>query len=629
MTIVRDLVTYMVIKTNDDELKKTNKNIDQTQQKMENFNQKAEESAKQASEDAKRRDQEEKQRLAEKEKRYKNLRNAFLAESAIMVGATKKAIDFERSLADIQKVNLHIDLKEAEKSLMNMSKYASGKSLTDLGVAYKTFAQTLKNQGDIEGMMKLTERGSIAYDMSAAETATALSIIRNNLQYTNDDVERLGDKISYSHHQYGNAQVPDIFAALQDLSGVMLNTGVNEDFATTYATTLLNAGFEQSEVGRSFSRLMQRLSMGEYWEGREAFQKAGREAGIDMVKLANELVKGQKDGSANDVLIKFFGKMAQAQAQGKNTQAIWGLLGGNNYARQFQLIGALFQSNFLDLYDKLTNAKKADGTPIYAGEQQRAYDIVNETLSRQLLQLKNTFERVSIEIAKSNLPALTASVKGLIKILNFVTDKGFTHNFGLAFTAMFTASAGRMLLMFGAKHAGLFRALLLPFGPMGTALAVLVPAVITIAELLHERFGGESEKEGKERAKNENEYNQMWNDMSANSTPVDMRRMTLEGLTTGSQNAEKSFAAGLFQRIDPDGTRGLNKWRLSQNQTLNTSITVNAQYGLLQNQIDAEKANDDLVSKIAERITKQNKNDSTKFSGDSMEKLRLSLEYSN
>ncbi|GEM_PF-6188651 len=658
MGYTRELITYLTFKSDNTGLDKADKRIEDTKNKTKQANNDIEQDHRKSLERRERAEEAAKRRADE---RYKSMRNSVLALTASMTLMTREAIKFEYALKDIEKVNPHLNMGQTKEEILAMSRFAPGKSLTDLARAYKTYAQTLKSQDEIQEMMKLTEQGSIAYDMSAEQTARNLSIIKGNLDLTPEQIRVLGDKISYAHHNYGNAQVPDIFSALQDMSGVMRTAGINETFATAYATLGINAGFEASEVARSMQRLNQRTMMGEMWQNRGMFQTAGKEAGIDMVKFTHELMEASKTGRTGEKWIELFKKIDDAQKKGKNVSAIWSIIGGLNYERIFKSLGSNL-GNLIDLNEKLSGKQlRPDGQPVYEGEQKRAYDIIMSTTEKQIQALGNSMQRLSNALMEQNLPAIRELTKIATKYVNAIADnKTMSKAYGVALEAVFGILMLKFIPAFIRKHkllsstmnplnyfavdkyslmrlmhkvglvdVGLARFILVGSRMLGPMM-LIAPLLKVIADelgvtdkimnLLNKVFHFQETPEEKiAKIENEMKYNKQINEDMAKMTPVNLNGITLEGVASGRENWAKSFAGGLMERRYLD----------AQRMTLIQNVEVNAQYHELSQQTDAYKANQDLIRQLEEKMKQNAQKYSTQITNDQFDRLQTSLGLSN
>jgi len=194
------------------------------------------------------------------------------------VEATAEARKFEFALLDIKKVHPEINLSVARKEIMEVAKVAPGKNISDdITMAYKRAIQEFNDPKMISDVLKMSEKQSIAYDMSVDKTLKTLGILDTNFMKNKQNAtvdERLsflhnvGNKVAFSHHNFGNASVEDILFALQKGSGILTTSGQTEDLGIAVTTLLINSGARAEQAGNVFKRFYNRLTKGVDEQGR-------------------------------------------------------------------------------------------------------------------------------------------------------------------------------------------------------------------------------------------------------------------------------------------------------------------------------------------------------------------------
>lgn len=320
--------------------------------------------------------------------------------------ATAEARKFEFALLDIKKVHPEVDLSTARQDIINLGKVAPGKSLTDdLAPAYKRAIQVLGDQSRMAGFMSLVEKQSVAYDMSAEETAKYLGILdanfnKNNKNLTgeqkNNFLANLGNKMAYGHHNYGNALVPDIMFALQKASGIVSTSKSSPDFALSVITNLLNTGTRAEASGLFFRRLYSRIVKGVDLETGKRI--TGMSAAFEKLGLDKQTMQNTLRVNGDNAFLTLFSAMAKRQRSHGDLAAIAVPFAGQYVIEDMLKIVRDFD-NVMKLYNVFTGKiKDASGKLLTENYVENAYN----TIMRSTEKLKQASE-TSKEIAQINI----------------------------------------------------------------------------------------------------------------------------------------------------------------------------------------------------------------------------------
>lgn len=301
------------------------------------------------------------------------------------------AIDFNSIAVDIKKVKPSLEIDNIKKSLIELKKTAPGKSFEDLGIAYKFAVQNMKEE-EVEGFLKIAEKSTIAFDMSAQETTESLTKLKTQYKLTNEEIADFSDKTAYAHHKFGTATVGNILRVQGNLAGMTQAMNVNKDSVLAWSTTLLQSGMDAGTVASSIENMITRLSALKGGRARESLKTLGISE--------EELRIGMKNNPA-EMINKVLMKMGEAgKRKDVNIASLSSSLFGLNYQSQAVYLTEKFKE-MVDLQDKLQG--KVRGTNkelVYQGEVKNAYGIKMEDDKMVLKAAADNLNRISTAIGE-------------------------------------------------------------------------------------------------------------------------------------------------------------------------------------------------------------------------------------
>jgi TP901 family phage tail tape measure protein len=301
------------------------------------------------------------------------------------------ALDFNSIAIDIKKVKPSLEIDNIKKSLIELKKTAPGKSFEDLGLAYKFAVQNMKEE-EVEGFLKIAEKSTIAFDMSAQETAESLTKLKTQYKLTNEEIMDFSDKTAYAHHKFGTASVANILRVQGNLAGMTQAMNVNKDSVLAWSTTLLQGGLDAGTVASSIENMITRLSSLKGGKARESLKIIG----IDE----EELKAGMKNNPA-EMINKVLMKMGEAgKRKDVNIASISSSLFGLNYQSQAVYLTEKFKE-MVDLQDKLQG--KIRGTNkelVYQGEVNSNYGIKMSDDKMVIKSATDNLNRISTAIGE-------------------------------------------------------------------------------------------------------------------------------------------------------------------------------------------------------------------------------------
>lgn len=324
-----------------------------------------------------------------------------------------EALDFNSIVIDIKKVKPSLEIDNIKHSLIELKKVAPGKSFEDLGLAYKFAVQNMKEE-DVEGFLKIAEKSTIAFDMSAQETAESLTKLKTQYNLTNEEIADFSDKTAYAHHKFGTATVSNILRVQGSLAGMTQAMNVNKDSVLAWSTTLLQSGLDASTTASSIENMITRLSSLKGSHAKESLKTLGISE--------EELKTGMKNNPA-EMINKVLMKMGEAsKRKDVNIATISSSLFGLNYQSQAVYLTEKFKE-MIDLQDKLQGKTRGINKElVYQGETNKSYDI------------KMTDDKMAVKSIEDNFLRIRIALGQIIKPTNafFTSLKEGTNEFATA-----------------------------------------------------------------------------------------------------------------------------------------------------------------------------------------------------
>lgn len=344
----------------------------------------------------------------------KNYKNNF--KSSIMdkvaLGTTvalpmKLAIDFESSMADVNKVVDFASTEEAkafEQSILKMTRSipinASG--LAEIVAAGGQLGITKDKLLDFT---QVTAKMSTAFDMSTAEAGESSATLMNIFGLSVSGVSDLGDALNHLSDNSAS-KAKDLVDVLARVGGTSKVFGITAEQTASLASAFLAMGKPAEVTGTAINALLQKLGTADK-QGKK-FQDALGQMGLSTEEL-KENISNNAEGAIVDFLTKINGI--------ENDEKL-GLLSdmfGAEYADDIALL-----TTGLDNYTSAIG-HLADKTK-YAGSMNREFEVRSKTTANSMVLFKNGISEIGINIGSVLLPALNFILKPLIGMTNSLAD---------------------------------------------------------------------------------------------------------------------------------------------------------------------------------------------------------------
>ena len=353
----------------------------------------------------------------------------------------KASIEFEEKMADVKKV---VDF-ETPAAFKEMGREIRAMSLR-LPLAASAIADIVAAAGqsgienkDLLRFTELASKVSVAWDLTAGETAEALAKLKTALGRSVDDTASLADALNHLGNKTAasSKQLLDFTARVAPMASTF---GLTAEQAAAIGAAMIGAGFDADVASTSFLNAGYALTAGtNATKGqRDGFKKLG----LSATKVSKAM---QRDavGTLDDVLSRI--RKLPKEAQASTLQQIFG--------KEAKALAPL-----------LTNAKLLGETlgyvadrSKYAGSAAGEYEVRSKTTANALQLFRNRLNDMSISIGDALGPGLN---KALDTIGPFVTKiSELAQKFPDVTSGIVTATTalvGFRVAMLALRFSGLF-----------------------------------------------------------------------------------------------------------------------------------------------------------------------------
>ena len=344
----------------------------------------------------------------------KNYRNDF--KSSIMdkvaLGTTvalpmKLAIDFESSMADVNKVVDFASTEEAkafEQSILKMTRSipinASG--LAEIVAAGGQLGITKDKLLDFT---QVTAKMSTAFDMSTAEAGESSATLMNIFGLSVSGVSDLGDALNHLSDNSAS-KAKDLVNVLARVGGNSKLLKITAEQTASLASAFLAMGKPAEVTGTAINAIFQKLGTADK-QGKK-FQDA-----LEQMGLSTQELKENISENAEGAIVDFLKRIQSIEDDEK-----LGLLSdmfGAEYADDVALL-TVGLDNYTSAIGHLADKTK------YAGSMNREFEVRSKTTANSMVLFKNGISEIGINIGSVLLPAFNSILKPLIGMTNSLAD---------------------------------------------------------------------------------------------------------------------------------------------------------------------------------------------------------------
>lgn len=212
-----------------------------------------------------------------------------------IVGSTKSAMDFEKSLVDIQKV-----ARGADETAAGMAKIESGikAASKELGVLPNQVAElaaqitpVFSGKEDIVGLTKDVTKIGVAWDVSGQAAGKFFADTSRGLGYTATETKNLFGAVNELGNVLG-VKSADIAEALTRSAGVLKASGLSGSTGAALNATLIAAGASAEVAATGVRTFVARLEAGAAATPKQV--EAFKALGLEATQVGEEMSKGGK-----------------------------------------------------------------------------------------------------------------------------------------------------------------------------------------------------------------------------------------------------------------------------------------------------------------------------------------------
>ena len=313
-----------------------------------------------------------------------------MAASATMIVPVKLAIDFESSMADVEKVFSGTDaqFKTITNEVLKMSTVLP-MAATDIAKIVASGAQSGIAANELTKFAESAVKMGVAFDVSAEEAGQSMAEMRTAFKMSQDEVITLADKINF----LGNstpAAAKGIMEIVQRIGPLGEVGGFASGSIAALGATMRGMGVQEEIAATGIKNMMLALIAG------ESATKSQRNAMIDLGLDSEEVAKSmQKDAEGTTLKILELIKALPKEKQGAMLATLFGKESLSAIAPLLTNMGALEE-----------NLKKVGDATKYAGSMNDEYKARAETTANNIILFKNKIAELGISIGSVLLPPL-------------------------------------------------------------------------------------------------------------------------------------------------------------------------------------------------------------------------------
>lgn len=329
----------------------------------------------------------------------------------------KAAIDFESAMADVKKV-VDFDTPEGFKKLSKeILELTNTLPMTaeQLATITATGGQLGVAEKDLKAFTTTIAKMSVAFDMSADESADAMAKLANVYAIPINEIDKLGDAINELSNN-NPAKAEQIVKVLGRIGGTAKDFGLTQNAATALSSAFISLGKPAEVAGTAINGMLTKLATAD--KGGKKFQEALSIIGISAKQLKANIAK---DGEK--ALVDFLNKVAKLP-KSQRTGILVDIF-GLEYADDVSLLAG--NVNVLEKQLGLLKQTDQNGQASYLGSMSKEFSARAATTAGQLQTLKNGISALAITIGTTLLPALTQIVEKIKPIVQSFTNWAEQH----------------------------------------------------------------------------------------------------------------------------------------------------------------------------------------------------------
>lgn len=323
-----------------------------------------------------------------------------------IAGATKQAIDFEKSMADVRKV---VDGLESPKAFVQMQDEILDLS-TKIPLAATEIADIVAQAGqsgisraELTQFAEDAAKIGVAWDLSGQEAGRTLAVWRTAFGLTEKQVVELADKVNYLGNT-GPANAALIAQVVTELGGVAKSAHVASGDVAALASTIIGVGINGDVASTGIKNFIMGLTSAD--SGRQ--EAVARAIGWSPDKLAKGMIK-----DARGTMLQVLDAISKLKPEKQQKAMTW-LFGKESSTATLPLLANL--DKLKENFNKVTDAQ------LYSGAAASEYATAADTAAADLALMRNQVTQISIEIGREFLPVVRDAAKELMPLLKSLSQ---------------------------------------------------------------------------------------------------------------------------------------------------------------------------------------------------------------
>ena len=331
-----------------------------------------------------------------------------VAAGVAMVVPVKLAIDFESSMADVEKVFSGTDsqFKAINTEILKMS--------TTLPMAAKDIANIVASGaqsgiavGELTKFAETAVKMGVAFDIGAEESGQAMAEMRTAFKMSQDEVTSLADKINF----LGNstpAAAKGIMEIVQRIGPLGEVGGFASGSIAALGATIRGMGVAEEVAATGIKNMMLALVAGE--SATKSQKAAYKDLGLDSEKVAKDMQVNAEATTLN--VLKQVSKLDKYK-QGAILKDLFG-------SESLGSIAPLLTN--MEALEKNLNGVSQANKKAWDGSMQAEYEARANTTANKLQLLKNNTVGLGITIGTVLLPVVSSVAESMSHVIGSVTS---------------------------------------------------------------------------------------------------------------------------------------------------------------------------------------------------------------
>lgn len=331
-----------------------------------------------------------------------------VATGVAMVVPVKLAIDFESSMADVEKVFSGTDsqFKAINTEILKMS--------TTLPMAAKDIANIVASGaqsgiavGELTKFAETAVKMGVAFDIGAEESGQAMAEMRTAFKMSQDEVTSLADKINF----LGNstpAAAKGIMEIVQRIGPLGEVGGFASGSIAALGATIRGMGVAEEVAATGIKNMMLALVAGE--SATKSQKAAYKDLGLDSEKVAKDMQVNAEATTLN--VLKQVSKLDKYK-QGAILKDLFG-------SESLGSIAPLLTN--MEALEKNLNGVSQANKKAWDGSMQAEYEARANTTANKLQLLKNNTVGLGITIGTVLLPVVSSVAESMSHVIGSVTS---------------------------------------------------------------------------------------------------------------------------------------------------------------------------------------------------------------